>query len=346
MSEIVSLDLSRDRDSGLWQRFLDKVTEPHYSDDYRWRIFFRELYGIENHTFIYRGDTGIEGGASLYYVKSPFFGNMLVTSPFFGYGGFYAFTSKAEQQLLDHIFEMGKRSGIDFIEIRSCQRLPAPYEFHNLYGECDLELNQDPEIVWKESLTSNARQNVRKSKKQNIHFRITREYEPCYQLLSRTIRDLGTPFHNHRFFELVLEHFPEESYFAEAILGGETVAAAFVFKKGESISTPYIGSLKKYRPLRVNYFLYWSIIEWSCRVGCKRFELGRSPRGSTHEKFKKKWGARVRPVFYNYLVLNSSKAYKTTASPSTIQVAATRVWQHLPLWMTRRLGHRLFRYIP
>ena len=47
-----------------------------------------------------------------------------------------------------------------------------------------------------------------------------------------------------------------------------------------------------------------------------RFELGRSPKASTHIRFKRKWGAEDVPVSYNYLVVNPRQSYRNVATLS------------------------------
>ena len=119
-----------------------------------------------------------------------------------------------------------------------------------------------------------------------------------------------------------------------------------VIRYKETISTPYIGSLAQYRPLRPNYLQYWKLIEHCADQGIGCFEMGRSPRGSTHARFKNKWGCAEIPLPYSYRVIGPRGRYRTVSRPSAMQRLAVNVWRRLPLAVTTTLGPRLFRYVP
>ena len=113
----------------------------------------------------------------------------------------------------------------------------------------------------------------------------------------------------------------------------------------DSIHTPYIGSLSSYRHTRSNYCQYWGIIQHCIETGVRRFELGRSPKGSTHAQFKKKWGATPIEASYNYYPLKPNAKYRSAADPPRSYVLAARVWRRLPLTLTRACGHLFSRQI-
>jgi len=187
--------------------------------------------------------------------------------------------------------------------------------------------------------------NIR-SGKTPFEFTISKEHHQCYNLLSKTLRDHGTPFHNENFFILLKKYFPDDVYFALVSLQEQTVAAGIIIKYKDTIITPYIGSLKQYRNQGTNYYQYWEIIKFCNENKIRHFELGRSPKGSSHEKFKEKWGAQKLQAYYNYYLINRKFTYKTVSQPSYLFVSAVQVWKKLPVGITKWLGHRFFRYIP
>jgi FemAB-related protein (PEP-CTERM system-associated) len=346
MAEIIRLRFDDRTDSDRWQNYIDSRPDSSYADLAEWRILFHELYGIENDSYLCRERGRITGALSLYHIRSPFLGKMLVTSPFFGCGGLYWESESARDALIERAREVGRQRKVDFLEFRLRRELPPPFRVNPGFSDFDLELDADPEQTWKQRLSSNVRQNVRKSRTHHLAFRLSAEHRPCYDLLRRTLRRHGTPFHDERFFRLLRARFADRVRFAEVWREDRLLAGGVVIRFQQTLSTPYIGSLFDYRALRANYFQYWGLIEHGAEVGIRRFEMGRSPRGSTHDRFKRKWGCHEVPLFYNYHVFNARKGYRSVSQPSRLQRVATRMWRHLPLAVTTLLGPRLCRYIP
>jgi predicted N-acyltransferase len=271
---------------------------------------------------------------------------MLVTCPFFGHGGLYWDSESAREALLERAAAAARELGVDYIEIRHRERLPHPYQANLDFAEYDLALGTKPEETWK-TVAPNVRQNVRKSQAADLEFRMVSDWAATYGLLCRTLRAHGTPFHGERFFRRVFARLGRSTRFSEVWHSGELVAAGIAIQYKDSMITPYIGSLERSRELRANYRQYWGLIEEHCFVqGIRRFEMGRSPRGSTHAQFKQKWGAEERQMYYNYLVIDPRRGYRSVSRPSAVQRLATQVWRRLPLFVTRTLGPRLFRNIP
>ena len=347
MMEVVRVDWDNRDHLGRWQAFLNQRPDSNYSDLPPFRPLFRSLYGHHDFSFLCVDDGSTVGGCSLYKIESPFLGRQLVSAPFFGRGGFYCDQVEGRRALLAAVMKEAEKQGVDFVEIRLMQPLPPPWKGISAFSEFDLSLDHPPENVWKELLSSNARQNVRKSRKQGLRFDFSSDPEPTYRLLSQALRDLGTPFHGLRFFELAVDLLAEAVTFSRVWQGTRLVATAMVVRYRDSIATPYIGSLRQFRQLGANYFHYWKLIEWAIDSGVTNFELGRSPRGSTHHQFKLKWGALERPALYSYLTLpGREQSYRTVASPSSWFLAASELWKRTPLFLARAMGPHLFRFIP
>ena len=74
--------------------------------------------------------------------------------------------------------------------------------------------------------------------------------------------------------------------------------------------------------------------------------MGRSPRGSTHEKFKEKWGAKAVAIQYGHLTLSKKRTYRSVLEPSPLERFVSETWKKVPLFLTRRVGHLAARHIP
>jgi len=346
MVELLALNLEDRRDFERWQDYIHSRSDSHCADLAQWRLLFRELYGFQHHDYVCLQGDRIAGALSLYEIRSPLMGPMLVTCPFFGYGGFYWDSEAAREALLERARCLALESRVDTLELRSSRELPPPLRVNADFAEFNLTLGATPEETWNRRLSSNARQNIRRARAHDLEFRLSADHERCFNLLRRTLRAHGTPFHGRRFFQLLDQHLGEQVRYSEVWHAGRVVAAAVVIRFRQTILTPYIGSLARYRSLRPNYLQYWGLIEHYAAAGVRRFEMGRSPRGSSHAQFKIKWGCDEMPLFYNYWVVNPRGRYRTVSRPSALQRLATRVWKRLPLRMTTTLGPRLFRYLP
>jgi len=346
MTTIELLDFGKPEDRRLWRDYLNSRVDANYSDLVEWRLLFKELYGIDSYSIACIGRNVVEGVASVYHIASPLMGKMLVTSPFFGHGGLYAENDEAEALLIAEIEDIAFRKRVDYIEFRLRRRLPEPYQVNNAFLDCDLAFPESTRDLWEKMFSSNVRQNIRRSRKFDLEFAKSDSFESAYSLLSQTIRDLGTPFHNSRFFALLSKYFCDRLYYANVLHNGRAVAAGVVFRYRNTIATPYIGSLRSYRHARANYCQYWSIIEDAHTHGVERFEMGRSPGESTHIRFKRKWGGHPVQLAYNYRLINPRKTYKSVSNPGAVYRSAVAAWKRLPLFIARALGHCVFRYIP
>ncbi len=346
MLTLVPINFNDLNDSSNWQNYIESHRDTHCVDRAEWRLLFRELYGIPDYSWASMEGDQICGVFSLYHLYSPLMGNMLISCPFFGYGGFYSDTTAARTLLLDKIDVIARQLNVDYIELRLPEKLSQRYFHQTDFQEFTLSLANTPDDTWKNRLTSNARQNIRKAQRNEMVFTITDNYYSVFRLLSHTMQIHGTPFHGQDFFRLLKKYFKDEVSFSEVWYQNKLVAGGIIIRSSKTVITPYIGSLNKYRQLGSNYCQYWGIINYCHDQGIRIFDMGRSPKGSTHANFKQKWGAKAIPAFYNYRVINQRKKYRSVSQPTNLQLLATDIWKRLPLFAARLIGPHLFRHIP
>jgi hypothetical protein len=90
--------------------------------------------------------------------------------------------------------------------------------------------------------------------------------------------------------------------------------------------------------------LYWAILDRSSRAGFRWFDFGRSTRGSGTHQFKRQWGAEERPLYWYTLRLDGKSNGNGTGGGGLAR-HAVRLWQRLPVGVSRVLGPRLRRYL-
>ncbi len=343
---IVPVDLGLARDSARCRAYLNTRGDTHTTDLPGWRLLFNELYGFEDVTFADVDGDRIRGLVSLYLVPSQIHGRMLVSSPFFGYGGLYADTAEIEAALLARLEEAARERDVDFIEFRLRRPLPAPYEVVSSFTEFDLDVSGTADEVWSGRLESTVRDGIAASREAPFVFSTAADPKPAHRLLSRAICDLGAPFHRRRFFDLLLKHFWADVRFSQVHLDGELVAAGVMVRAGDHLLTPYISSLKGEHSQASTYAQLWGVVEHCTATGIRTFELGRSPNGSTQGAFKTRWGATPVPMFHSHLAVSKRRVWTGGAEPTAPHSRATEAWKRLPLPVARRIGHRLLRHMP
>ena len=103
-------------DFDRWQRYVHARPDSHCADLAEWRPLFRELYGIEDHSYACLEQDRVVGALSLYHIRSPFLGKMLVTCPFYGYGGIYWENEAARDALLERADAVARELAVDYVE--------------------------------------------------------------------------------------------------------------------------------------------------------------------------------------------------------------------------------------
>jgi hypothetical protein len=77
--------------------------------------------------------------------------------------------------------------------------------------------------------------------------------------------------------------------------------------------------------------------------GARVFDFGRSKKGTGAYDFKCHWGFEPEPLRYRVYAPNGAPVLGHTASDGRVQTLQ-RVWQHLPLAVTKLLGPHIVRY--
>ncbi|HEY1190651.1 MAG TPA: GNAT family N-acetyltransferase, partial [Gemmata sp.] len=107
---------------------------------------------------------------------------------------------------------------------------------------------------------------------------------------------------------------------------------------------PTASSLRAYNPSNVNMLMYHHLLRRAVERGQRVFDFGRSTLEGNTFKFKKQWGAVPHPATWQYRVLRGSVGEMRPDNPRYQR--AIRLWQKLPVELTRALGPWVVRGIP
>jgi len=327
--------------------FLQGIASASVYHDYRWIGVVERSFGHRCYYLVCVDGTGTTTGAlPLVHLKSRWFGNFLVSMPFFNYGGVCAADRAARDTLLEESIRTAKALGASHIEFR--QELPLDNGFPAKTRKVSMRLTlpQSADALWK-SFPSKLRSQVRRPQKEGMTVRIggLSELENFFRVFSINMRDLGTPVYPARFFRNILEAFPESAWICTVSQGELPLASGFLIGFRDRLEIPWASSIRQYNRLGPNMLLYWSCLAFACDQGFRVFDFGRSTAGESTYLFKEQWGARPSPMYWHYWLAKGGELPEINPDNPKYRLAIG-MWKKLPIPLTRVLGPRLVRNIP
>ena len=112
------------------------------------------------------------------------------------------------------------------------------------------------------------------------------------------------------YFRLLLQTFPGRCEILTVYSGTQPVAAVLSFLFRDTIMPYYAGSRREYFRHAANDVMYWELMRYARRRGLRRFDFGRSKKGTGAFDFKRHWG------FDASLCANACPAERVTGSRS------------------------------
>lgn len=348
--------LLREEDRDRWNKY---VKESHESTCYHlfsWRNVIERSFGHKTYYLLAEErEDEIKGILPLVHLKSILFGSFMVSLPYFNYGGICADNNGIYNQLLKeatHIAEIEKAEHIELRHTISNGLQVNPVGIHS-YGvktakvSMRLELPQKAEELWN-SFPSKLRSQIKRPAKEGMYSRFGREeeLENFYTIFSINMRDLGTPVYSKEFFRNILKEFPESTWICTVYTKWANPAAScFLVGFKETLEIPWASSLKSYNHYSPNMLLYWSSLGFACEKGYRVFDFGRSTPGESTYKFKEQWGAKPVQLYWYYWMRDGGPLPELNPKNPKYQLAI-KIWQKLPVGLTRIIGPIIVKNIP
>jgi FemAB-related protein (PEP-CTERM system-associated) len=312
-----------------------------------WLRVVRDGFGHESYCVEAVADGETRGLLPLAYVRSRLFGRFLVSLPYVNYGGVIADDESVAARLIDRAVELAEQLDVRYLELRNERATEHATLIHRVGHKVHmrLELPDSSEKLWK-GLTSKVRNQIRKAEKCELTVTWGREelLSEFYAVFSHNMRDLGTPVHGRTFFRSVLRQFPERAEFCVVRQGPTPVASALLLHGWHIAEVPSASSLRSHNHTCANMLLYRHLLERAIQSGQSVFDFGRSTPESNTYRFKKQWGAVPRAAEWQYFVRAGSASDMHVGNPRYARFI--RIWQKLPIWLTRWIGPIVVRGIP
>jgi FemAB-related protein (PEP-CTERM system-associated) len=330
-----------------WESFVQSAQDATSYHQFKWKTVITESFG---HTCHYLGAVDNKGEwqgvLPLVHLRSKLFGNFLISVPFVNYGGLLYKTDAAANILLKEAEELRRSLGATYVELRHVGETLKGIPTRQYKVTMILDLAIDVEAQWR-MFNAKLRNQIRKAQKSGLQFFAghLELLDGFYEVFSRNMRDLGTPVYAKKFFYNILEAFPESTRIFAIYHNTKVVAAGIGSWFRKTLEIPWASSINDYKILCPNNMLYWEAIQFAIRNGFNKFDFGRSTLNEGTYNFKKQWGARPVPLYWQYLMDDHNSIPDLNPSNPRYQTAI-RIWQRLPLPVTRVLGPMIVRNIP
>ena len=158
------------------------------------------------------------------------------------------------------------------------------------------------------------------------------------------MRDLGTPVYGQGLFRAILQQFPDRAEFCVVRSGSQPVAAALLLHGWGVTEVPSASSLRAFNSTNANMLMYWHLLRRAIERKQTIFDFGRSSEESNTYRFKRQWGALPERAEWQYYVRSGSAGDMRPDNPRYQRLI--RIWQRLPVALTRLLGPAIVRGIP
>jgi FemAB-related protein (PEP-CTERM system-associated) len=322
-----------------------------------WSGLVKGIYKYSVYRMETEAESGVNGILALTHIRHPLLGNYLTTSPFGSYGGFAYSSLEARDMLLAEARRLADETGVEYVNIRFDSSVlsiglptnadsvqPLGWIQNPIYSTFLMDLDPEPEKLLA-NFSSDHRNHVRKSLKKGFTIKFGRLdlLDDAYEGLSRSMHELGSPYHSKMYLRTMAENLGDALEFAGLYSPNGKLAGAAVFiAHGRVVTNLHANILRRYRSDYAGEYLYWKVIERYCQKGFQVFDIGRSLNGSGNETFKMKWKPRKQPLEYWYALRNGAELPHMNQKSPRFQFAIW-TWKRLPAFVVRFFGPFLIR---
>ncbi len=295
----------------------------------------------------------IIGVLPIFKIKSILFGKTLVSIPFCDYGGILYDDEKIGALLLTQAKSLMKETRCDCLELRQTYPLPflsaiPPGQVDSIASKVRMKVRlpgSGAELF--ASFPDKLRSQIRKPQKEGCTVRNggTELLDDFYKVFVYNMRDLGSPVHSKKMMLNVLRFFGESSRLFVVYLKKTPIACSLVIGFNKVLVNPWASFNKNFRSIAPNMLLYWSTLEYAAENGYEYFDFGRSTVDEGTFRFKKQWGALPEALTWYYVYPEAQHPASVAADGNKKQLFI-KVWQKLPLGVTRIVGPILRKQIP
>jgi FemAB-related protein (PEP-CTERM system-associated) len=337
--EVRSLE---DGDRERWDAFVRATPDSHFGQLIAWRDVVEQSYGCRPLYRLALEKERVRGVLPVFRKRRTGRPDVLFSAP----GGLLADGDDAAQALLDAARELLAREEGAYLELRDQRHRWPGLATSEEHATLLLDLAPTPEAQW-ERFDPKLRNQIRKGERSGFALRQggVELVGDFYRVLRECMRDLGTPVLGEDHFRRVLERLGSAARVLVIEREGAPVGTMLLVAHAGGLADPWAASLRRHFPLCPNQVLYWAAIRVGIAQGLGHFDLGRSQWDSGTFRFKRQWGARPVPLYYQILPGGEGAAPSLEERRRSFALAV-RIWRRLPLAAAGWLGGRVRRLFP
>lgn len=354
MSQIVLLE--NDTSPEMWDAYIKGHPQASIYHQFFFKSVIQKTY---NHQPYYvtaiDDDKKIVGVLPLFFINSFLFGKSLVSLPFCDYGGILADNDTIGLQLQQKGIELAGQLKCSSFELRQTMeqkyiKMSSEASSENIFSvttskvRMRLSLPESNDALFA-SFSAKLRSQIRKPQKEGCTAKSggLELLNDFYDVFVHNMRDLGSPVHTKSLMKRMLQSDPQRTRLFVIYHNGIPAACSLVSGFTDTLVNPWASFKRTYQKIAPNMLLYWEMLSFAINNGYKSFDFGRSTPGEGTFKFKEQWGALPEQLFW-YSYSQNGKHESESASENKKE-KFIRVWQKLPLSVTKVCGPILRRHI-
>lgn len=325
-----------------WDRFVNDCPEATFFHRAGWQTVIRRSFGHRTHFLYAEADGQTQGVLPLGEIRSRLFGHALVSSPFCVYGGVAARSEAAREALIEAAGSLARELNVDHLELRHRRRERPQWPCKDqLYVTFRKPISDDPDANLK-AIPRKQRAMVRKGIQAGLSAEPDDHAGRLFAAYSESVRNLGTPVFGRNYFDTLLQVFGSDCEVLTVTRDGALVASVMSFFFRDEVLPYYGGGTRLARACKGNDFMYWEVMRRAAERGVRMFDYGRSKVGTGSYSFKKNWGFEPQPLCYEYCLVKADQLPDVNPMNPKYRLFI-RLWQRLPLGVSRRLGPMIAR---
>jgi FemAB-related protein (PEP-CTERM system-associated) len=325
-----------------WDAFVGEHPQASFFHLSAWKQVASGVFGHRAHYLTVRRAGALAAVLPLVQVRSRLFGHALISNAFCVGGGPLATDEDALAEILAEADRLGRRLGVDYVELRDTPRAGAGWTCHEgLYASFakTIAASEDENL---KQIPKKQRAVVRKALEGELTGTVDATPDDFFGVYARRMRDHGTPALPRGFFERLGEAFGSDCEVLTVRRDGRPISSVVSYYFRGAVMPYYTGSLPEARPAGANDLMYWTLMRRSVERGCTAFDFGRSKVGTGPYSFKCNWGFEPRPIIHQYRLLKRDDL--PNLNPTNARYTRLiELWRRLPLPVANAISPMLSR---
>ncbi|MDO8725114.1 MAG: GNAT family N-acetyltransferase [Candidatus Methanoperedens sp.] len=339
------------KDEKDWKEFIDNHKDATIFHSIEWKKVIEKTFGFRHEYLVVRdSDNNLVGISPAFNIRT-FFGKVIISQPFFEYGGPIVDNqfNIAYEDILYYYKNRIDTDKLDYIELKAPPNCDYPNFDKIGYIRCfkayDYYLNikgkNFEKDIWQDLYTkkSRVRNSVRNAIKEGVRVEQAKNIDIYYDLYLKTMIKLGTPQMPKALYENIEKYTKVRftfAYLKDIPIGG---MMSFPFNNRDHMVG--LVSDENYLNFRGNDMLYNEQIKYATNSGFDIIDFGRTRPNSDYERYKKKWGA-IRVDMFSYFYPHSAGK---NANPYKYYDLFSRFTKKVP-WILTKIGPYIAKKFP